>query len=322
VGAFLYATLQNELIVLFGLSGCLLIVGAMALNLMACAGFMRPLNTPGYLLKRKAALERHAKEQLCEKPPLDELKTAPVPGPISMTGEKSAMVAVDTKDCASAVRSDERDNGKTRGFLCRVAVVKLLKKKQQAYANYTHSLANILHDRVMVAFCVAVFLFSLGAFPPVLFMEDVAQSEGLVEGVCLIPLVSIVAITTGVGKLVLGTLADCKFINSIYLYAFSMVATSMALLCIPVTKTYVGLQVLSGVVGFFSGNWSLTSYITTKVVGLDRLTQAHGVLMLFGGFGISIGPPVVGTRPSPFRATTIVRFIDESLSIDRELIGI
>lgn len=295
VGAFLYATLQNKLIVLFGLSGCLLIVGAMALNIMACAGFMRPLNMPGYLLKRKAALERQAKEQLCEKPPLDDLKTTPVPGPVSAAGEKSAVVTVDTKDCASAVRCDnERESGKTPGFLCRAAVVKVLKKKQQAYANYTHSLANILHDRVMVAFCVAVFLFSLGAFPPVLFMEDVAQSEGLVEGVHLIPLVSIVAITTGVGKLALGILADFKSINTIYLYAFSLVATSVALLCIPITKTYVGLQVLSAVVGFFSGNWSLTSYITTKVVGLDRLTQAHGVLLLFGGFGITIGPPVVG----------------------------
>ncbi|CAL8299117.1 unnamed protein product [Merluccius merluccius] len=285
VGAFIYATLQNELIVIFGLSGCLLIVGAMALNLMACAGFMRPLNVPGYLLKQKAALERNAKEQLFEKPPLDDLKGE---------NEKTAMVAkehavtIDAKDLA--VRID----GKKRSFLGSSAIVKVLKKNHQAYINYTHSLANILQDRVMVAFCVAVFLFSLGAFPPVLFMEDVAQSEGLVEGMCIIPLVSIVAITTGVGKLVLGFLADFKFVNSIYLYAFSLFATSLALLFIPITKSYLGLQVLSALVGFFSGNWSLTSYITTKIVGLDRLTQAHGVVLLFGGFGIAIGPPVVG----------------------------
>ncbi|CAL8254958.1 unnamed protein product [Lota lota] len=302
-GAFLYAALQNELLVLFGLNGCLLIVGAMSLNLIACAGFMRPLNMPRYLVKRKAALERITQKQvlekqvlekqLLEKPPLDDLKKSP-----GLTvAEKTATVAkvhpitIDAKD-SSVVRSD--DNSKKRGFLCRSAIVKVLKKKQQAYFNYTHSLANILQDRVMVAFCVAVFLFSLGAFPPVLFMEDVALSEGLAEGVSIIPLVSIVAITTGLGKLVLGVLADIKFINSIYLYTFSLFATSLALLLIPITKSYGGLQALSAVVGFFSGNWSLTSYITTKIVGLDRLTQAHGVLLLFGGFGITIGPPVVG----------------------------
>ncbi|CAL8369060.1 unnamed protein product [Gadus morhua 'NCC'] len=372
-GAFVYAALQNELLRLFGLNGCLLIVGAMSLNLMACAGFMRPLNMPGYLVKRKAALERNAQKQLLEKEflekellekhlpekqllekeflekellekhlpekqllekeflekellekhlpekqllekqlrekellerqlpekqlleklALDDLKISP-----GLTAaNKCAMVAkehsitIDAKDSA-LVQSD--DNGKKQGFLGRLAVVKVLKKKQQAYFNYTHSLANILQDRVMLAFCVAVFLFSLGAFPPVLFMEDVAQSEGLAQGPSLVPLVSIVAITTGLGKLALGMLADLKFINSIYLYTFSLFATSLALLLIPITKTYVGLQVLSAVVGFFSGNWSLTSYITTKIVGIDRLTQAHGVLLLFGGFGIAIGPPVVG----------------------------
>ncbi|CAL8362556.1 unnamed protein product [Boreogadus saida] len=387
-GAFVYAALQNELLLLFGLNGCLLIVGAMSLNLMACAGFMRPLNMPGYLVKRKAALERNAQKQLPEKEflekellekhlpekqllekqlrekellerqlpekellekeflekellekhlpekqllekqlrekellerqlpekellekeflekellekhlpekqlleklALDDLKISPGLAIKCAMVAKEHSITIDAKDSA-LVQSD--DNGKKQGFL---AVVKVLKKKQQAYFNYTHSLANILQDRVMLAFCVAVFLFSLGAFPPVLFMEDVAQSEGLSQGPSLVPLVSIVAIATGLGKLVLGMLADLPFINSIYLYTFSLFAASLALLLIPITKTYVGLQVLSGVVGFFSGNWSLTSYITTKIVGLERLTQAHGVLLLFGGFGIAIGPPVVG----------------------------
>ncbi|KAM4607150.1 monocarboxylate transporter 9a [Polymixia lowei] len=291
-GAFLYATFQNELIMLFGLHGCLLIVGALALNLMACAGFMRPLNMPGYYLKQKAALERNTEEQLFEKPPVDDLKIAPG-STTDSTPEKALMVkelliTIDGKDLA--VQTEKKKGG----FLAGSAIVKVIKKKRQAYTNYMHSMADILHDRVMVAFCIGIFLFSLGAFPPVLFMEDVAQSEGLMEEVAVIPLVSIVAITTGVGKLVLGVLADVKWINSIYLYAFTMIATGMALLLIPVTKSYLGLQILSAVVGFFSGNWSLTSYITTRIVGLERLTQAHGILMFFGGFGIMLGPPVVG----------------------------
>lgn len=292
IGAFFYASLQNELIALFGLSGCLLIIGAMALNLIACAGFMRPLNMPGYLVKRKAALKRNAEEQLFEKPPLDDQKTPSGQNAAEKTTTvaKEHAVTIDTKD--SSVRRD--DNGTKRGFLGSSAIVKVLKQKRQAYVNYTHSLANMLQDRVMVAFCIAIFLFSLGAFPPVLFMEDVAQSEGLAEDICIVPLVSIAAITGGVGKLVLGILADIKFINSIYLYAFSLFATSLALFFIPFAESYVGLQVLSAILGFFSGNWSLTSYITTKIVGLDKLTEAHGVLMLFGGFGIVIGPPVVG----------------------------
>uniref|UniRef100_A0A4W5QKC8 Monocarboxylate transporter 9 n=1 Tax=Hucho hucho TaxID=62062 RepID=A0A4W5QKC8_9TELE len=284
VGGFLYATAQNELIVLFGLEGCLLIIGALALNLMACAGFMRPLNMPGYYLKQKAALER-TKEQLFKKPPADDLKTTPGTGEKNLA-VKDHLITIDAKDITTP------DN--KGGFMSGSAIVKIIKKKRQAYSKYMHSSADFLHDRNFMALCIAIFLFSLGAFPPVLFMEDVAQSEGLIDEVSLIPLVSIVAITTGVGKLTLGMLADMRWINSVFLYAFTLLGTGTALLLIPISKSYVGLQVLSAVVGFFSGNWSLTSYITTKIVGLDKLTQAHGILMFFGGFGIMLGPPVVG----------------------------
>ncbi|KAL7382999.1 hypothetical protein ABVT39_003197 [Epinephelus coioides] len=291
VGAFIYASAQNELIVLYGLDGCLLIIGAVALNLMACAGFMRPLNMPGYYLKQKAALERNTEEQLFEKPPLDDLMITT--GSKSTTPEKTLtvkelLITIDSKDLA--VQTEKKKGS----FLSGLAITKVIKKKQQAYSKYMQSMNEILQDQAMVAFCIAVFLFSLGAFPPVLFIEDVAQSEGLIEEVSVIPLVSIGAIATCVGKLVLGVLVDIRWINGIYLYAFTMFAGGLALLLIPITKSYLGLQILSVVLGFFSGNWSLTSYITTKIVGLDKLTQAHGILMFFGGFGIMLGPPVVG----------------------------
>lgn len=286
MGGFLYATAQNELILLFDLDGCLLIIGALALNLMACAGFMRPLNMPGYYLKQKAALER-TKEQLFKKPPADDLKTTPGTGEKNLA-VKDHLITIDAKDITTPDNKGE--------FMAGLAIVKIIKKKRQAYSKYMHSTADFLHDRNFMALCIAIFLFSLGAFPPVLFMEDVAQSEGLIDEVSIIPLVSIVAVTAGMGKLTLGILADVRWINSLFLYAFTLLGTGVALLLIPISRSYVGLQILSAVVGFFSGNWSLTSYITTKIVGLDKLTQAHGILMFFGGFGIVLGPPVVGKK--------------------------
>lgn len=292
VGAFIYATAQNELIVLFGLDACLLIIGAIALNLMACAGFMRPLEMPGYYLKQKAALERNTEEQFFMKPPLDDLKVTT--GTNTTTQEKALsvkelLITIDSKDMS--IQTEKKE-----GSLVGSVIVKAIKKKQKAYSKYMNLLCEILQDQTMVAFCIAIFLFSLGAFPPVLFIEDVAQSEGLIEDVSIIPLVSIGAIATCIGKLALGVLADFRWINSIYLYAFTMFAGGMALLLIPITKSYMGLQILTAILGFFSGNWSLTSYITTKIVGLDRLSQAHGILMFFGGFGIMLGPPIVGKR--------------------------
>lgn len=286
VGTFVYATAQNELIVLYGLDGCLLIIGAASLNLMACAGFMRPLNMPGYYLKQKAALEHDTEVQLFEKHTLEDVKIST--GSMATTPErtqivKELLIAGDAKDMVQV-------ENKKGSFLSGLAIM----KKQQAYSKYILSTCEILQDQAMVAFCIAVFLFSLGAYPPVLFIEDVAQSQGLIEEVSVIPLVSIGAIATCVGKLVLGVLVDIRWINGIYLYAFTMFAGGASLLLIPIIKSYLGLQILSVVLGFFSGNWTLTSYITTRIVGLERLTQAHGILMFFGGLGVMLGPPVVG----------------------------
>ncbi|MBN3323158.1 MOT9 protein, partial [Atractosteus spatula] len=283
VGGFLYATAQNELIELYGLEGCLLMVGALSLNLMACAGPMRPLRPPGYFLKQKAALER-TEEQLSIRPERHPFPEEP---------GKKCLASVE-KGLAAGDGDGKDPTAAERGYLGSSALVRIIKQKRQAYAKYVRTTGEILRDRVFACLCVCLFLFSLGAFPPVLFMEDVARSSGLVEGVCVIPLVSIVAIMTGVGKLALGVMADLSWMNSLYLYTFTIVGSGVVLLIIPTAESFVELAVLSGFVGFFSGNWSITPYVTTKIVGLEGLTQAYGILMFFGGFGIMLGPPVVG----------------------------
>ncbi|XP_073783666.1 monocarboxylate transporter 9a isoform X2 [Danio rerio] len=295
VGGFIYATLQNELIELFGLEGCLLIIGALALNLMACAGPMRPLNLPGYYLKQRAALQRtEDPEPLYSKPTAiiiesgSDLKTKP--GLAENTTTVKLLINKDPTEL-----QDSEGERKVH-ILSSSIIARAIKKWMRPYGQYFCETVELLQDRVFMAFCIAMFLFSLGAFPPVLFMEDVAQSEGLIDGIALIPLVSIVAMTTGIGKLILGVLADMRWVNSLYLYALTLIGSGTALLLIPVSKSYLGLQILSAAVGFFSGNWSLTSYITTKIVGIERLGQAHGILMCFGGFGIALGPPVVAVN--------------------------
>lgn len=260
---------------------------------MACAGPMRPIKLPGYYLKQRAALQRTEEpEPLYTKPTAiiidsgSDLKTTP--------GSANNIVAIKlliTKESTELQECEGERNGKI--LSCSI-VARAIKKRMRPYRRYMCETIELLQDRVFMAFCIAIFLFSLGAFPPVLFMEDVAQSEGLIDGIALIPLVSIVAMTTGIGKLVLGVLADMRWVNSLYLYALTLTGTGLTLLLIPVSKSYLALQVLSAMVGFFSGNWSLTSYITTKIVGMERLSQAHGILMCFGGFGITLGPPVVG----------------------------
>lgn len=272
IGGFLYATVQNEFIVLFGLDGCLLLIGGFALNIIACAGFMRPLHLPAYYLKQRKALSEKAEGPVVEDPVEINRSVTKV----LITGE--------TKDTSPF----------TTNRLRYAVLAQIIKSKQKMYCEYLHSAGEMLQNRVFLAMCVSLFMSCLGLYPPLLFLEDLAQGEGLIEGISTIPLVSIISISAGVGKLLLGIVMDIRWMNSIFLYAFTLLGTGLALLMIPFTKNYAGLQVISAVLGFCSGNWSVIPYMTTKVVGMDRLTEAYGILMFFGGISIMLGPPIAG----------------------------
>ncbi|CAF5109259.1 unnamed protein product, partial [Rotaria sp. Silwood1] len=51
----------------------------------------------------------------------------------------------------------------------------------------------------------------------------------------------------------------------------------------------------AGIFGFFSGgNVGLTSIIVVDLVGIDKLSDAFGVLLLFQGTAVVLGTPIVG----------------------------
>ncbi|XP_039990416.1 monocarboxylate transporter 9-like [Xiphias gladius] len=270
VGGFLYATLQSQLIELLGLDGCLLIIGALALNVVACAGPMRPLTPPRYYLKQRAAiLEQRLQEE-------EELYNQ----------KPSAKDQVTTKTKEPLVRR--------RSLFSCSAFIKMIKVKMRQYTQSLSSMLSLLRDRVLMALCISLFFFSLGNFPPQLFLEDLAQSSGLTEGVASISLVSLILIGGVVGKLGLGVIADVPRVDSVLLYALTVGVSGLSVLLIPLTSSYLDLQVLSVVLGFLSGNWTLTPYVISQVVGAEKLAEAHGILMFFGGVGITLGPPVIG----------------------------
>jgi len=52
---------------------------------------------------------------------------------------------------------------------------------------------------------------------------------------------------------------------------------------------------------FFSGGYvGLTSIVTVDLVGVDKLSDAFGVLLLFQGVAVALGTPIVGTMRDAF----------------------
>ncbi|XP_033064688.1 monocarboxylate transporter 9 [Trachypithecus francoisi] len=303
VGLFIYAALQRMLVEFYGLDGCLLIVGALALNILACGSLMRPLQSSDCPLPKKIA-----PEDLPDKYSIYNEKGKNLEENINILDKsysseekcRSTLANGDWKQESllfknlTVTHTKEPEMYKKKvaeqTYFCK----QLAKRKWQLYKNYCGETVALFKNKVFSALFIAILLFDIGGFPPSLLMEDVARSSNVKEEEFIMPLISIIGIMTAVGKLLLGILADFKWINTLYLYVATLIIMGLALCAIPFAKSYVTLALLSAILGFFTGNWSIFPYVTTKTVGIEKLAHAYGILMFFAGLGNSLGPPIVG----------------------------
>ena len=68
----------------------------------------------------------------------------------------------------------------------------------------------------------------------------------------------------------------------------------------PLLHSYEQLAVSAGLYGLFiSANYALTTIILVQLLGMDRLTNAYGMVMLAAGIANFIGPPAAGMLFAP-----------------------
>ena len=70
-------------------------------------------------------------------------------------------------------------------------------------------------------------------------------------------------------------------------------ATALSALCLDYTSLVIYCAVFGATIGAYVG---LTSVIVVDLLGLDKLTNAFGLLLLFQGIASLIGPPIAGKR--------------------------
>ncbi|CAH0556449.1 unnamed protein product [Brassicogethes aeneus] len=129
---------------------------------------------------------------------------------------------------------------------------------------------SLFQDVIFILFTVSNFLTSVGFNIPYVYIVPRAKVLGLTdnEGGALL---SIIGAANTLGRIVLAT-ALSAFCNSFY---------TLALYC----------SVFGFTIGAYVG---LTSVILVDLLGLDKLTNAFGLLLLFQGIASLLGPPLAG----------------------------
>ena len=124
--------------------------------------------------------------------------------------------------------------------------------------------------------------------------QDRAQDLGIEKGRAAF-LLSVIGISNTVARLLLGWLSDREWINRLYLYNSCLIICGVSMGASVFCTDYWTQVVYCAIFGVTSGAYvGLTSVVLVDLLGLDKLTNAFGLLLLFQGIASVIGPPIIG----------------------------
>lgn len=152
----------------------------------------------------------------------------------------------------------------------------------------------LLKDPVFMLISVSNFFGMMGLYVPFVYLVDSAMLVGIDSNSASF-LLSIIGITNTIGRVVVGYVADFPKVNALLMNNICLVVSTVVVAATPFCNSYASYIAMSIFFGIaVSGYISLTSIILVDLLGLDKLTNAFGLLILFRGGAAIIGSPLAG----------------------------
>ncbi|XP_037075112.1 monocarboxylate transporter 12-B-like isoform X2 [Pollicipes pollicipes] len=152
----------------------------------------------------------------------------------------------------------------------------------------------LLKDPVFLTFAISNFFTSIGFNVPYIYIVDKAIHSGLDRDRASF-LLSIVGISNTLSRIILGYISDRPCVNRLWVYNCALTLSGLATAFSAFCTSFATLAFYAAVFGFTIGAYvGLTSVILVDLLGLDKLTNAFGLLLLFQGVASLIGPPIAG----------------------------
>ncbi|XP_067646422.1 monocarboxylate transporter 14 [Eurosta solidaginis] len=153
---------------------------------------------------------------------------------------------------------------------------------------------SLLKDPVFMLIGISNIFGMAGLYVPFVYLVDAAKKDGIEDSSASF-LLSIIGITNTFGRVICGYVADFPNVDSLFLNNVCLLVSTVAVTLTPLCSSYGAYVTMSIFFGAaISGYISLTSIILVDLLGLDKLTNAFGLLILFRGFAAIIGSPLAG----------------------------
>ncbi|XP_011177546.1 monocarboxylate transporter 12-B isoform X3 [Zeugodacus cucurbitae] len=153
---------------------------------------------------------------------------------------------------------------------------------------------SLLKDAVFIVFALSNFFTSIGFNMPYIYIVAKAKSLGISSAQSSY-LIAIIGVANTVGRIILGYLADKPWVNRLWVYNACLTLCGISTAISPLCTGFYTLAAYCAAFGFTIGAYvGLTSVILVDLLGLEKLTNAFGLLLLFQGIASFIGPPIGG----------------------------
>ncbi|PNF40757.1 hypothetical protein B7P43_G18021 [Cryptotermes secundus] len=152
---------------------------------------------------------------------------------------------------------------------------------------------DIWKKKKYVIWTLAVPSALFGYFVPYVHMlkmveDNFKNGDGKVLVMCL-------GITSGLGRLIFGKIADIPKVNRIFLQQVSFISIGVLTMLLTITNSFELLIVISLFMGLFDGCFiSLLGPIAFEICGQKGATQAIGFLLGLCSIPLTVGPPIAG----------------------------
>uniref|UniRef100_A0A6A7FZE8 Monocarboxylate transporter 14 n=1 Tax=Hirondellea gigas TaxID=1518452 RepID=A0A6A7FZE8_9CRUS len=153
----------------------------------------------------------------------------------------------------------------------------------------------LLTDPIFQLFALSNFLTSIGFYAPYIFIVDRALDLGI-ESARTVTLLSVLGISNTISRVVLGYVSDLRWINRLYVYNIALTICGLGTCASIWMVSFESQMLYAAIFGSTSGAYvGLTSVVLVDLLGMERLTNAFGLLLLAQGMASVIGPPICGS---------------------------
>ncbi|XP_043517301.1 monocarboxylate transporter 12-like isoform X4 [Frieseomelitta varia] len=153
---------------------------------------------------------------------------------------------------------------------------------------------SLLKDPVFILFTFSNFCTSIGFYVPYVYVLPQAEERGINKKDASY-LLAVIGIANTVGRIILGYVSDKPGVNRLLIYNLCLTICGISTILSTFCTSFASFTFYSSIFGFTSGAYvGLTSVILVDLLGLNRLTNAFGQLLLFQGFASFLGPPIAG----------------------------